>query len=332
MSLSRAGAAAAVRPRAASGYNQRMVVRTLARPRSLARRSLRALLDQWPLALAGDVEGIHQSRVASRRLRELVPALAGAADAQEARALRRGLREVTRLLGRSRELDVARDTLAALKERAPAHAVAAAAVRVHVVRERADASRDVRNRAAGVHVDDLAARTMALARSHERPAAARACARRVAARLGRRAREVEAAVVGAGLIFAPGPLHGVRIALKKFRYAFEVAERLGRFRLAGSMLRLKRLQDLLGDLHDLQVLGGLARDVAAQSRASRRPALESLVTRIDDEIRALHSQFLAEREHIVPLLARSAGVRRTLVTLPPAEARARARGGTTEKR
>jgi hypothetical protein len=109
----------------------------------------------------------------------------------------------------------------------------------------------------------------------------------------------------------------VRIALKKFRYALEVAERLGRFRLAGSMLRLKRLQSLLGELHDLQVLGGLARDVMAQAHGSRRAGLESLVGGIDHEIRALHSQFLAERESIVALLARSTGVRRTLVSLPP---------------
>jgi CHAD domain-containing protein len=224
---------------------------------------------------------------------------------------------VTRLLGRSRELDVALETLHAIEERAPDRAVAAAAVRAHVVRERAEAGREVRAHRAGVGVDDLAAGTLALAGRSESPAAIRACARRVAARLGRRATELEHAVVGAGFIFAPGPLHGVRIALKKFRYALEVAERLGRFRLAGSMQRLKRLQDLLGDLHDLQVLGGMARDVMVQARVSRRAGLESLVGGIDDEIRALHSQFLAERESIVALLARSTGVRRALVSLPP---------------
>ena len=292
-------------------------MRTLAHPHTLARRPVRALLAQWPLALAGDVEGIHQARVASRRIRELVPAVARPADARGARTLRRGLREVTRLVGRSRELDVAQETLLAIEERTPDHAVAVAAVRAHVVRERAAAGREVRAQVAGVDVDGLAAGTLALAARSASPAAVRACARRVAARLGRRATELEKAVVDAGLMFAPGPLHGVRIALKKFRYALEVAERLGRFRLTGSMQRLKRMQNLLGDLHDLQVLGGLARDVMAQSPASRRPGIESLVTGIDDAIRALHSQFLTEREIIVPLLARSTGVRRTLLTLPP---------------
>jgi hypothetical protein len=96
-----------------------------------------------------------------------------------------------------------------------------------------------------------------------------------------------------------------------------VAERLGRFRLAGTMRRLKGLQDLLGDLHDLQVLAALTRDVMAQSPASRRPALESLTTGIDDEIRALHSRFVAERDGVVALFARATDVRRTLISLPP---------------
>jgi hypothetical protein len=185
------------------------------------------------------------------------------------------------------------------------------------MRERAQARREVRTHLAGVNVDDLAAGTLVLAGRGESLSAIRTCARRVAARLGGRATELEKAVVDAGLMFAPGPLHGVRIALKKFRYALEVAERLGRFRLTGSMQRLKRLQNLLGEVHDLQVLGGMARDVMAQAHGSRRSALESLVGGIDHEIRALHSRFLAEREGIVALLARSTGVRRTLVSLPP---------------
>ena len=128
-------------------------MRTLAHPRALARRPVRALLAQWPLALVGDVEGIHQARVASRRIRELVPAVARPADAREARALRRGLRDVTRLVGRSRELDVAQETLRAIEARAPAHAAAVAAVRDHVVRERAAADRAVRARIARVDVN-----------------------------------------------------------------------------------------------------------------------------------------------------------------------------------
>jgi CHAD domain-containing protein len=306
-------------------------MRTLAYPRSLARRPVRALLAQWPLALADEVEGIHETRVASRRLRELVPALASPSTLRDARRLRARLRAVTRLLGRSRELDVAGETLAAIEAREPAHAEAVALVREHVIRQRIDAGRGMRRGIGRVDVANLAAGTLALAGRSESPAAIRACSRRVAARLERRALQLESAVVDAGLIFAPGPLHAVRIAFKKFRYALEVAERFGRFRLKGAMRRLKRMQNLLGDLHDLQVLGGMTRDVLAQAPASQRQGCESLVRSIDDEIRALHSQFVIERDQVVYLLAGATHVQRTLISLP-APARRRARPAAKEAR
>lgn len=303
-------------------------MRTLARPRYLARRSGLALLEQWPLALVDDIEGIHQTRVASRRLRELVPVLASDPDDRQSVELRRRLRYVTRLLGPSRELDVAGQTLEALGSRTPSHAAAIAIVRADVDRERSDASRAMRQAVTGVDIDRLAARTLELSARLNAARAIRDCAGRAAARLDRRAHELEAAVRGAGIVYAPGPLHGVRIALKKFRYAFEVTERVGRFRLRGSMQQLKRLQTLLGDLHDLQVLAARVRDVVALSPARRRPALVALVNDIDDEIRLLHSRFVTDRVSLIRVLARATRVRDVLLSLPaPGRSRARrARG------
>jgi CHAD domain-containing protein len=303
-------------------------MRTLARPGVLARRSVKALAHQWRLALSDDVEGIHQARVVSRRLREFVPVLAGDPCEGQSLKLRRDLRAITRLLGPSRELDVAALTLDALEERSPAHAPAIAIVRGRVAGERTEARVAMRQAVIGVDIDCLAARTLACASDLISARAIRGCAARAAARLDRRAREFEAAVLRAGIVFAPGPLHEVRIALKKFRYALEVAERLGRFRLRGSLQPLKRLQTLLGDLHDLQVLAGRVRDAIAMSTGRRRPALVALVNDIDDAIRAMHSQFVTDRLGLVPVLARSTRVCDVLMTLPaPVRPRARiARG------
>src|ERR1700674_3350724 len=52
----------------------------------------------------GDVRALHRTRVASRRLREILPVLQ--VDADVARRLGRRLRKVTRRLGAVRELDV----------------------------------------------------------------------------------------------------------------------------------------------------------------------------------------------------------------------------------
>jgi len=179
-----------------------------------------------------------------------------------------------------------------------------------------------------VDIARLAAHTFACSAHLNSARAIRASAARAAARLDRRARELEAAVLSAGFVFAPGPLHGVRIALKKLRYSLEVVERFGRFRLRGSMQQLKRLQDLLGDLHDLQVLAGRVRDAIALSAAGPRPALVALLNEIDDDIRLLHSRFVTDRGSLVRVLARSARVRDALVSLPaPGRSRAhRARG------
>lgn len=309
-------------------------MRMLARPQYLARRSVGALLEQWPLALVDDIEGIHQTRVASRRLRELLPVLVSDPDDGQSVELRRRLRYLTRLLGPSRELDVAGQTLEALGSRTPSRAIAI--VRAYVDRERSDASRVMRQGVAAVDINHLSLRTRELAARPDSPGAIRACAGRAAARLDRRAHELEAAVLGAGIVYAPGPLHGVRIALKKFRYAFEVAERVGRFRLRGSMQHLKRLQTLLGDLHDLQVLAARVRDVVALSPGRRRAALAALVSDIDDDIRMLHSRFVTDRVSLVRVFARATRVRDALLSLPAPgrsgarRARGRARGRLRE--
>src|ERR1044072_4587644 len=54
-----------------------------------------------PAAIAGDDAGVHQARVASRRLREAVPVLA--ADTKVRRKAERKIRRVTQALGTVRE-------------------------------------------------------------------------------------------------------------------------------------------------------------------------------------------------------------------------------------
>jgi CHAD domain-containing protein len=145
------------------------------------------------------------------------------------------------------------------------------------------------------------------------PAQGASCAARSAARLDARIARLNEAVGAVGAVYAPGPLHEVRIALKKFRYALEIAAELGRFRLYGSLKRLKSLQDLLGALHDLQVLAGRVRDCEAATRvAGARRQLRALADHLDWRIRQLHSRYLAERLALVAVVGRA---RRTSVTL-----------------
>src|SRR6185295_16863731 len=69
---------------------------------------LKKRVDQFTRVLnaveQGDVRGLHQARVASRRLRELLPMLQ--LDPDKTRKLARRLKKVTTRLGTVRELDV----------------------------------------------------------------------------------------------------------------------------------------------------------------------------------------------------------------------------------
>src|SRR6516165_1853700 len=70
----------------------------------LLRRPLRLFTRTLHGVEHGNVRALHRTRVASRRLRELLPILQ--LDSNLARKLSQRLREVTRRLGAVRELDV----------------------------------------------------------------------------------------------------------------------------------------------------------------------------------------------------------------------------------
>src|SRR5687768_5633560 len=100
---------------------------------------IQELLAQLPAIRHGESEAIHQGRVATRRLSEVLPLLA-LSHPDEADRLRRLARTVRRRLGRVRELDVIRGQLESLEERVPlainAIAHARAALRAQQQRRR----------------------------------------------------------------------------------------------------------------------------------------------------------------------------------------------------
>jgi len=287
-------------------------MRVMARPLLLVARPADAFLRQWPLALRGEVEGVHQARVATRRLREALPLLKRHPRDAEPDALRAALRALTRALGPSRELDVSRLVLARVVERHPAHRAAAAATDRLLAAARSASGRALAETGAPLDVDAIVGRIRDLARRLADEPARRRCAQRAGARLRARAQALQAALDGAGRMYAPGPLHAVRIALKKFRYAFELAARMGRGRHDATIRRLKRLQDILGDLHDLQVLAAHVRDAGASAGHRQAKAFEALADHLDLAIRDLHSRYLVERDVLVTVMARAVRLARDL--------------------
>jgi CHAD domain-containing protein len=97
---------------------------------------LLALLDALPAATSGDVSSVHRARVASRRLREVLPVLADAAGSPDLDRAGKSVRRITRALGPIRELDVALGHLQEIGARAGVSARALAIVRRHLTVER----------------------------------------------------------------------------------------------------------------------------------------------------------------------------------------------------
>src|SRR5262245_4161081 len=75
-----------------------------ARPIDLLQKGLAGFAGEIKAIGHGDVEALHRARVATRRLRELLPLLPF--DPHTSRKLNRRLRKATRELGTVRELDV----------------------------------------------------------------------------------------------------------------------------------------------------------------------------------------------------------------------------------
>lgn len=266
-------------------------------PRRVARRRLLALVQQVPLALAGNVEGVHQARVASRRLREFLPLLAPGPDRDRPIAkLRRQVRRVTRALGPVRELDVALHTLDDLAAARPADGDAIAFVRTAIEPEREAAVARMEAVLASAAFDRIRDNAVAAASAFASPAARRTLAMALAARMAARADAAGRAVEDTGTVYAPDRLHRARIALKKFRYTLELAQDCGGVRLSGTLRRLKEVQDILGTLHDHDVLAARIRDGAADAAdPEQRAALVALASHLDQETRERHSEFLTVR-------------------------------------
>lgn len=305
----------------------------------LLQRLSRALKRHLPAAVAGDDLAVHQARVTTRRLREAVPVLSTGLSGSKAGKARRKIRRITRALGCVRELDVTVQLLDELARTPNVSRDAVEDVRARVVKERDAKRKAMIARLEEVNVDKLERRLASVGAALEE-ATSEPWRKALAARLLVRSRRLTLAMNEAGNMYATDRLHAVRIAAKKLRYGLELAAGSGLPQAHPQVRIIKRAQDTLGKLHDLQVLQAHVAAVQAEPRTGRpqsRIALEDLARQIEHQCRHLHGRYVASasalreaaiavRKVIVPQLAhpprRSRSIKMSLAT--PAEARAAA--------
>lgn len=284
---------------------------------TLLQSRLDRLVRLVPGVEAGEVPAVHQARVASRRLRELLPVLQ--LDAAATRKLGRRLRKATRGLGTARELDVLQLLIEELHESGRYRPRVLQHVREDIRTTRADMGKRFRTLASDL--GRILRKLEAAAAVLEGAEGSRDRGWRWAldARVARRAVALRKVVDEAGAVYLPERLHAVRIALKKLRYGVELCTEAAGDRTNADLRALKRTQELLGRMHDLQLLIDRVRD----AQASLAPTdintwrdLDALVISLEGSCRQLHARYVRQRAALAAICDRLGG---------RAAARARAR-------
>lgn len=267
----------------------------------LVRQRFQMLSTALPAAANGDASALHQARVASRRMRAALPLVTANGGAKK---VERDMRRITRALGPVRELDVVCQMLDEYGAAGMTSRQAVSKLRQAVMRERNDLREDMVRRIERCDLEKLEKRALSAARKAAKGSKKERRERiaRAYARAAGRAAQLEAAVDAAAGIYLPDRLHVVRIAVKKLRYAAEVVRELTRSRATARIRALKHVQDLLGRMHDLEVL--IARTRAIQSSPDMpslkvSAELDRFVRALENEARQIHGHYMASRDSLL---------------------------------
>ncbi len=260
----------------------------------------------------GEARALHRTRVASRRLRELLPVLQIENDV--ARKLNRRIRRVTKRLGAVRELDVINLLLNELQESGGYNAGGLRRAAAVLAQERDEARRRLRAKSTQAELARIAARLEEVTRTLEADRGATSRRHEAAwrwavdARIASRAQQLQVAMREAGAVYLPERLHRVRIALKKLRYGVELASEIAGEKRSPSLRTLKQTQDVLGRMHDLQVLVDRIRHIqaAAPAELHAERELEAMVDALENDCRRLHARYVRARAALAAICAHAA--------------------------
>ena len=298
---------------------------------------LRARLERFSRAMPGvesrDVQSVHRTRVSSRRLRELLPVLQ--LDGGSVTKLSHQLRKITRRLGRVREADVMLLLIAELHE---SGRFAEPALRL--VRDAARASRDEAR--ADVPAKETASTLRRIVRKLDRASrklegpedaqTRRAWLWALDARVSRRALALRQAIDKAGSVYLAERLHAARIALKKLRYGLELDVEARGLKSTKELRTLKRMQEVLGRLHDHQILIDHVRGVQASltpPSVSTWRDLDTVLMSLEESCRRLHARYVRDRQTLIEICD---GLARRSVTAKAALTRRSVPAKTAQRR
>lgn len=271
-----------------------------------ATKTLASLLDEQASVLRtqlsavydGGADAVHDSRVATRRIRELlalVPVIPGRDGESDVAS---GYQEMGRALGKVRDIDVQIALIKDLEVHAPETAPSLVVVRQDHERRRLKRMRRLIKTLERLDVDALlhfvgdghpaGLRTRLTSRGWQQQI------RRLAVERSHTALDAIAHATG---VYFPRRAHNARIAIKQLRYAGEIALRAGFGDMQSAISALKRGQEILGDLHDKQVLADKMKSYA-KTEGVGKDHVDATRKVLEGEVLALHTDYLCRRDKL----------------------------------
>jgi CHAD domain-containing protein len=258
------------------------------------RTNLEVLLSNASGIRDGNAGAVHDARIATRRLRALLPIALAVMPERQRDAVSSTLRRIGRTLGAVRDTDVSLEQLDGLELRIPSASCAITALRLMLLERQAFGRRRMLKRLEQVPFDDLVAVARPLGSRFAFTRAPGVKARATATAIDSRTRKLWESVERAGGVYFPNRTHAVRIAAKKLRYLLE-------FTLEGAerkrtLKRLRRVQQQLGHLHDRQTLADVVEAARANDDTDAVPDYEyaALLAWIHDDIRRVYAEYVGE--------------------------------------
>jgi CHAD domain-containing protein len=244
-----------------------------------------ALQSQVAAVRLATPDGVHDLRVASRRLVAAIAVAKRVAPNSPWALLRQQTRQITKDLGRARELDVMLLQIAAYSfPKDPGLAWARDRAQTLLVECRAEAAEGVQASADLVESDAFVAAVDAVLSAL---VPTRQCHLKLARKLPQRAyQRARAAYLQWRDTRRDADLHDVRIALKKFRYTCELYASAYDDAMLELLDALKALQDDLGHWNDCRMLRLELRALAAAGDADTRAAMRVLAREVRREGKA----------------------------------------------
>jgi CHAD domain-containing protein len=250
------------------------------------------LFSSLPAVRDANTDAIHHARIATRRLRAVVPLIRDFSDPLEIDGVLDVLRTAGRALGRARDTDVMLEQLSALERKLTAAPIAVAAMRHQVLRRQIKQRRRMIRKIDGIDFGPLTRLASQWRRVRTRSAP------QVAAIEGAvvdRIEELRDAVTEGSGVYFPKRSHRVRIGAKKLRYELELVPDPG---VKRAMKRLRRTQGVLGSIQDRRALIEEMSDLP-EIPDTERQAMRALLTA---ESLDLHREYLAMRDDLLESL------------------------------